>query len=85
MRALWSVSVPEKMLDALQLLRNVGNSLRPLLLKSFCLLLQERQPHCDVKPIQRMLAERMTVLPQATDVFAAVGHKGINDARLLSR
>jgi hypothetical protein len=32
-----------------------------------------------------MLAERMTVLPQATDVFAAVGHKGINDARLLSR
>src|ERR1035437_8731 len=31
-----SVSVPEKMLDALQLLRDVGASFWPLLLKSFC-------------------------------------------------
>lgn len=46
-----SVSVPQKMLDALQLLRDVGASFRPLLLKAFCLLLQNRQPHRDVKPI----------------------------------
>src|SRR5664280_2475132 len=70
-----SVSVPEKMLDALQLLRDVGASLRPLLLKSFCLLLQDSQPHRDVKPIQQMLAERMKVLLHASDVFAAVGHE----------
>src|SRR5665213_197597 len=63
------------MLDALQLLRDVGASLRPLLLKSFCLLLQDSQPHRDVKPIQQMLAERMKVLLHASDVFAAVGHE----------
>ena len=70
-----SVSVPEKMLDAPQLLRDVGASFWPLLLKSFRLLLQDRQPHRDVKPIQQMLAERMKVPLHASDVFASVGHE----------
>jgi hypothetical protein len=63
------------MLDALQLLRDIGAGFRPLLLKSFCLMLQDRQPHRDVKPIQQMLAERMKVLLHASDVFASVGHE----------
>ena len=70
-----SVSVPKKVLDALQLLRDVGASFRPLLLKPFCLLLEDRQPHRDVKPIQQVLAERMKVLLHASDVFAPVGHE----------
>src|ERR1035437_7697778 len=75
LKRLRSVSVPKKVLDALQLLRDVGASFRPLLLKPFCLLLEDRQPHCDVKPVQQMLAERMKVLLHASDVFAAVGHE----------
>ena len=70
-----SVSVPKEVLDAVQLLRNVDASFRPLLLKAFGLLLQNRQPHRDVKPIEQMLAERMKVLLYAPDVFAAVGHE----------
>jgi hypothetical protein len=70
-----SVSVPEKILDALQLLRDVGASFRPLLLKTFCLLLQNRQPHHDVKPIQQMFAERMKVPLHASDVIASVGNQ----------
>src|ERR1017187_1299821 len=70
-----SVSVPKKVLDALQLLRDVGASFRPLLLKPFCLLLEDRQPHCDVKPIEQMLAEWMKVLLHASDVLAPIGHE----------
>ncbi len=70
-----SVSVPKKVLDALQLLRDVGASFRPPLLKPFCLLRQDRQPHCDVKPVQQMLAEWMKVRLSASDVLASIGHE----------
>ena len=67
--------MPKEVLDTLQLLRDVGASFRPLLLKPFCLLLEDRQPHCDVKPVQQMLAEWMKVLLHASDVLASIGHE----------
>src|ERR1017187_1355460 len=63
------------MLDALQLLRYVGAGFWPLLLQSLCLLLQDRQPHGDVKPIEEMLAERVKILLYSANIFASVGHE----------
>src|ERR1035437_8183810 len=63
------------MLDALQLLRYFGAGFWPLLLQSLCLLLQDRQPHGDVEPIEKMLAERMKILLYSANIFATVGHE----------
>src|ERR1035437_7375025 len=63
------------MLDALQLLRYFGAGFWPLLLQALCLLLQDRQPHGDVEPIEKMLAERMKILLYSANIFATVGHE----------
>jgi hypothetical protein len=39
------------------------------------LLLQDRQPHRDVEPVDHMFAVRMQILPDLPDVFAALGEK----------
>src|SRR6266853_5265280 len=63
------------MLDALQLLRYISAGLWPLLLQCLCLLLQHRQPHGDVKPIDQMLAKRMQILLHPADILTAIRHE----------
>src|ERR1700680_4192369 len=63
------------MLHALQLLRYFSAGLWPLLLQGLCLLLQHRQPHGDVKPIDQMLAERMQILLHPPDILTAIRHE----------
>src|SRR5260370_20506095 len=63
------------MLDALQLLRYLSAGLWPLLLQCLCLLLQHRQPHGDVKPIDQMLAKRMQILLHPADILTAIRHE----------
>src|SRR5271157_1482694 len=60
------------MLDALQALRYISAGLWPLLLQCLCLLLQDRQPHGDVKPIDQMLAKRMQILLNPADILTAI-------------
>src|SRR5271166_7092526 len=47
----------------------------PLLLQCLCLLLQHRQPHGDVKPIDQMLAKRMQILLNSADILTAIRHE----------
>ena len=47
----------------------------PLLLQGLCLLLQHRQPHSDVKPIDQMLAKGMQILLHPTDILTAIRHE----------
>ena len=69
------VPVPKQMLDALQALGYLGAGLWPLLLQGLCLLLQHRQPHGDVKPIDQMLAKGMQILLHPTDILSAIRHE----------
>src|ERR1017187_1780222 len=55
---LLGVAVPQQMVDTLQPLRYIGSGLWPLSLQRLGLLLQNRQPHRDVEPVDQMLAER---------------------------
>jgi hypothetical protein len=63
------------MLDALQALRYISAGLWTLLLQCLCLLLQDGQPHGDVKPIDQMLAKGMQILLNPADILTAIRHE----------
>src|ERR1700681_2588935 len=63
------------MLDALQALGHLSAGLWPRLLQDLCLLLQHRQPHGDVKPIDQMLAKGMQILLHSADILTAIRHE----------
>ena len=50
------VAVPQQMLDTLQPLGDISSSLWPILYQCFGLLLENRQPHGDVEPIDILTA-----------------------------
>ena len=69
------VSMPEKVFDALQLLRYFAADWRSLLLQGLRLLLQDGQPHRIVKPVNKVLTVGMQVFLHPADVLAAIGHE----------
>jgi hypothetical protein len=69
------VAVPEQVFDALDLLRRRGASLFLFSAERLRLLLQNRQPHRDVEPVDQMLAVGVKVLLYTANVFAAIGHE----------
>jgi len=69
---LLNVAVPQQVLHALHLLRCRSANLWPFFLQRLGLLLQHRQPHGDVKPVDHMFTVGVEVLLHLLHIFTTV-------------
>ncbi len=67
--------MPEQVFYALHLFEHRSTIWCPFCLQRLGLLLENREPHRDMKPVDRMFAVGVQVLLDPPHVFAPIGHK----------